>query len=234
VEHLDGGVARTAARDRTVAAVVDAFGRGAIDEVVCSELLDVVLLAGDVAHLDAVYRDLSEPSSLGPTGLASGVLGLDTHGGGRTQSSMDAPLWLYEDGPTEPAAAVHLARADISALPIGSQQKLPIGTQRELLIGTPQTGLVGMQEEETSTPSRGQRRLDPVDLALAARARSSAVRRRDPRMVSLAVVVVTLVVLIVLGLILLSAVRSHISGTVGHLGSEGLAGLSVGPAPNMA
>ena len=67
MEHVDGGAQLVAARDRAVAAVVDAFGRGRIGDDDCARLLDEVQAAPDVESLDRVVQ------RLGPSPTGSGA-----------------------------------------------------------------------------------------------------------------------------------------------------------------
>lgn len=168
VEHIDGGAHLVAARDRAVAAVVHAFGRGRLDDDACARLLDEVQAAADTETLDQVLRQLG----LGPVA------------GTRPMTDQD----LVGEGADGPAPTARGGAA----------------------------------------PGPAVRRLDAVDLALAARAgERSDGRRADPRMVALVVMVVVLLVLAVLGVVLVSAVRTDVPGA----GSPGAAPAPVAGAP---
>lgn len=89
VEYVDGGAHLVAARDRAVAAVVHAFGRGRIGDDDCARLLDEVQVASDLDTLERVVRQLQTAPSAG-----SGTL-----------------------RPTRPLSLGDLAPADIATLP---------------------------------------------------------------------------------------------------------------------
>lgn len=91
MEHLDGGAQLVAARDRAVAAVVHAFGRGRLDDDTCARLLDEVQAAGDVAALDDVLRQLGGTALPGTRPLTSGDLVADGAGGGAAVPGRPAP-----------------------------------------------------------------------------------------------------------------------------------------------
>lgn len=59
MEDIPGGASLLAARDRAVAAVVHAYGRGMLDDDSCAELLTEVQTATDVQALDGIARELA-------------------------------------------------------------------------------------------------------------------------------------------------------------------------------
>lgn len=189
VEYGDGGVSVAAARDRAVAAVVHAYGRGAIDDGACAGMLDDLRDADDAQSLDAVVERLTrllKPSRSGGEAVSSM--------GGRRDALV--------------AEAAEAAEVGQAGQPSEAGDRAGVGVGRPVVPAT-------AERRGAGGTAPALRRLDAVDLALAARANAASSRRRDPRLVSLAVVVAVLVVLIVLGLVLLSAVRSHLAGTSG-------------------
>jgi len=191
VQSFGGGVPLVAAQDRAVAAVVHAYGRGLIDDAMCASLLDDIDAANEIGQVDEAVQRLNRQLFPERAGEYRGGhrSPTDESGPGRGTGPGPGAGFGRHAGPGRDAGPGDLAVEPVR--PVASTLR------------------------SASRPAPVLRRLDAVDLALAARARGEETRRRDPRLVSLVVVVVVLVVLTVLGVVLLSAVRSHISGTSG-------------------
>lgn len=192
MEDISSGTSLLAARDRAVAAVVHAYGRGSLDDASCDELLREVQTARDVATLDAIASRLAVGVAL-PVQLDLAELdrGL-SHGSGPLRGRPD---------PT--GVAPRAAGGDRAGSPSS---------------GSPRTADVA---RSVGGGRAGLRALDPVDLALAASATRSghAQRPANARMVSLAIVVAMLVALLVLGMVLVTSIHGSSPGSGGSTGS---------------
>lgn len=88
---MDGGAQLGAARDRAVAAVVHAFGRGHVDDDTCAQLLDDVQAATDMASLDHVMQRLGAAGRGGTRPLTTGDMIADHASGGTAVPTSPAP-----------------------------------------------------------------------------------------------------------------------------------------------
>ena len=201
MEHIPGGAPLLAARDRAVAAVVHAYGRSLLDEASCAELLDEIQAAPDVDAVDSAVRRLAQCTALRSASM------VDLARAMRIPADTP-PLTVPEPDelPTRgspPQASVPPGAFD--GQPPGAMG-LDAGWSAAQL--PPQLGAGGPIAARRGRAITGPRRLDAVDLALAARAvQGQRASRKDPRLVSLALVVAVLIALLVLGIVLVGAVH---------------------------
>ncbi len=204
VEHIPGGAPLLAVRDRAIAAVVHAYGRGLLDEASCAELLDEIQAAPDVDAVDSAVRRLAQCTAL----RSANVVDLAR---ARRIPADRSPVAVPEPDERPTSAAPPQA-----AIVPGVFDGPPPGT-----VGLdawwpapqlpPELGVVGPAAVRRDRAITGSRRLDAVDLALAARAvQGQRASRKDPRLVSLALVVAVLIALLVLGIVLVGAVHGAV------------------------